>query len=222
MLAYSRVFDGPSNRVKQTKSALVTGATAFAYAERWADKWECENRVSKLERVEKGGRIEWVQPEGTHFVTVDLDVFSRTRLTELARAFGDSVLVLHEGRWGSRYCASFELSNSWQLSADQETRRLVSLVRGLPPLARRLWRGAQSRVFDIGVEAGLTPHSHALALSQDAVEGVANVQGRITVTTYAPDSRPVPPPSSRKRGAAQRAAPGGQRVGERRGRVARR
>lgn len=109
----------------------------------------------------------------------------------LVEGFGDSVLVLHEGRAGSRYIASFELSNSWQLSADQEIRRLVALVRSLPTSARRLWTEAQSRVFDIGMQAGLTPHSHALILSQDTIEGVASVHGRITITTYAPNGQPV-------------------------------
>jgi len=146
--------------------------------------------VGKLERIQKRGRVEWVAPEGTHFRTVDLDVYSRARLTGLVEAFGDSVLVLHEGKWGSRYLASFELGNSWQLSADQETRRLVALVQRLPPSARRLWTQAQSRVFAIGLQAGLKPHSHALTLSQDTIAGVASVHGRITVTTYAPEGQP--------------------------------
>ena len=161
--------------------------------------------MARLERIEKRGRVEWVQPEGTHFITVDLDVFSRNRLTGLVQAFGESVLVLHEGKWGSRYCASFELSNSWQLTADQEIRRFVALVRSLPPSARRLWSGAQSRVFNIGLQAGLTPHSHELTLSQDTIEGVARVHGRLAFTTYAPDSRPGPAPPSGKRAAAQQA-----------------
>src|SRR6185295_7067807 len=108
-----------------------------------------------LERIQKRGRVEWVAPDGTHFRTVDLDIYSRVRLTGLVEAFGDNMLVLHEGKWGSRYLASFELGNSWQLSADQEIRRLVALVHRLPPSARRLWTQAQSRVFDIGIDAGL-------------------------------------------------------------------
>jgi hypothetical protein len=147
--------------------------------------------VGRLERVEKRGRIEWVQPKGTHFITVDLDVYSKVRLGSLVTAFGDNMFVLHEGRWGGRYLASFELGNSWQLSADQEIRRLVALVRSLPPPARRLWNQAQSRVFDIGMQAGVTPHSHKLTLSQDTIEAIASVRGRLTITTYAPEGQPV-------------------------------
>jgi len=147
-----------------------------------------EDRVAKLERIQKRGRVEWVAPEGTHFRTVDLDVYSRARLTGLVEGFGDRMFVLHDGKWGSRYLASFELGNSWQLSADQEIRRLVALVHRLPPSARRLWTQAQSRVFDIGIDAGLKPRSQALKLSQDTIAGVARVQGRITITTYAPET----------------------------------
>lgn len=147
--------------------------------------------MGRLVRLEKRGRVEWVQPEGTRFITVDLDVYSRVRLVGLVKGFGDSMFVLYEGRAGRRYLASFELGNSWQLSADQEIRRLVALVRSLPTSARRLWNEAESRVFDIGMQAGLTPHSHKLTLSQDTIEGVGSVRGRITITTYAPEGQPV-------------------------------
>ena len=154
--------------------------------------------MTRLVRVTKRRRTEWVAPGGTHFITVDLDVYSRTRLQRLAEAFGDKVIVLHEGRWGKRYLASFELGRSWQLSADQEIRRLVALVRALPPAAQSLWNGAQSRVFDIGVQAGMTPRSHALKLSPDTIAAVAGVRGRMTITTYAPESDSPAPASSIK------------------------
>jgi len=31
--------------------------------------------MSKLKRVKKRGRAEWIQLEGTHFLTVDLEIF---------------------------------------------------------------------------------------------------------------------------------------------------
>jgi hypothetical protein len=43
---------------------------------------------------------EWIQEEGTTFRAVDLDVFSRRRLSALAEAFGDRVVVLYEGPMG--------------------------------------------------------------------------------------------------------------------------
>lgn len=141
----------------------------------------------KMREVREGRSSSWVCPEGTHFIVVDLDVFSRRRLTGLVEALGDKVFVLHEGKWGSRYSANLELDDNWNLTADQEIRRLVALVRALPVAARDLWTSAQSRVFNIGVQAGHTPLSHELKIARTTVEAVADVQGSITITTYAPD-----------------------------------
>lgn len=133
--------------------------------------------------------------EPTSFITVDLDVFSRTRLRALAETLGDSVIVLHEGRWGSRYSANFELSNSWNLSADQEIRAFIRLLEKIPSSVRRLWDQAQSRVFNIGVQAGVTPHAYQLRVGPKTLAAVAALRGAIVVTTYAPGSRPLPSPT---------------------------
>jgi hypothetical protein len=144
----------------------------------------------KHERFENNdGTVTWVPPKGTHFIAVELAVYSRVRLASLAAAFGDAVVVMHEGRCRSRYLAAFDLGG-WQLSADQEIRRFVALVRALPRPARRLWDGAQSRIFDIGIQARPTPRSHALQLSQDTIDAVSSVRARLAVTTYAHEARP--------------------------------
>ena len=82
--------------------------------------------------------------------------------------------------------AAFEL-HAWQLTEDQEIRRFVAMVRRLPRAARRLWDGAQSRTFDIGVQARKTPRSAVFTLSAATIAAVASVGGRIAVTTYAPE-----------------------------------
>lgn len=143
--------------------------------------------VARLERFDqKDGSVVWAPPDGTHVRAVDLEVYSRSRLSALADAFGERVVVLYEGRVGSRYLAAFEL-HAWQLTEDQEMRRFVAMVRRLTPAARRLWDGAQSRTFDIGVQARETPRSSAFTLSAATIEAVASVGGRIAVTTYAPE-----------------------------------
>jgi len=106
----------------------------------------------------------WVQEEGTHFVAVDLDVFSKHKLSALAAALGDRVIVLHEGRWGKRYSGHFEW-HGWNQTADEQIRELVSLISKLPRPAQVLWNEAPSRVFNIGVQAGLDPHSGIEGLS---------------------------------------------------------
>jgi hypothetical protein len=143
--------------------------------------------VPRLERIDKkNGDIEWVPPKGTHVLAVDVEVYSKTRLASLVEAFGDRVFVQFEGRDGSRYLAALGIS-AWQLTEDQDIRRFVSMVRRLPPQARRLWDGAQSRTFDIGVQAGAAPPSSSFKLSAATIAAVASLGGRIAVTTYAPE-----------------------------------
>lgn len=143
--------------------------------------------VARLERFDqKDGSVVWAPPHGTHVRAVDLEVYSRARLSPLVEAFGERVVVLYDGRVGSRYLAALEL-HAWQLTEDQEIRRFVAMVRRLPAAVRRLWDAAQSRTFDIGVQARETPPSSVFTLSAATIAAVASVGGRIAVTTYAPE-----------------------------------
>lgn len=101
--------------------------------------------------------------EGTHFLNVDLDIFSRARLDPIVDAFGEKVFVLHVGKWGRRYSAHFELSGSGihpppashnrvAKEADRLVQRFVGLVKQLPRPARQLWNKADSREFNVGIE----------------------------------------------------------------------
>jgi hypothetical protein len=136
--------------------------------------------------------------EPTHFITVDLEVFSRRSLKALVAALGEKVILLHAGRLGNRYHASMEVadvgggvtySGDDRPTAEQEIRALLDLVDGLPAAARQLWKTADARVFDIGVQAGFHPHSHALKLSRRTIRRLADAQATVGVTTYAAMTR---------------------------------
>jgi hypothetical protein len=145
-----------------------------------------------------------LKDDETHFIIVDLDIFSKRRLASLVEAMGRKVLVLHEGRWGSRYSANVELGNSWNQSADQEIRRLISLVRGLPSPARRIWNAAQAREFNVGIQAAQDSRTFELRLPPKTLEAVASIGGRIVITVYAPERlRTLPTRRTRKQKAAQ-------------------
>ena len=124
--------------------------------------------------------------EATHFITVDLDVISRQKLAYLAEALGDSVFVLHEGRWKSRYAAILELSFRSSTTADGEIRRFLSLIKKLPEKARDLWDCAQTRIFNIGIQAGLHPHAHIVKISNKTIEDAAQLGAGVAITIYAP------------------------------------
>lgn len=120
----------------------------------------------------------------TRFLNVDLDILSPAPLEPLVAALG-KIFVHDVGREGKRYGAHVALTNHGQ-SADALTRALVRRVDRLPPVAKKLWKGADSRVFNVGIQAGLEPHNHETLLTSETLRMVARVGGAITITTYAP------------------------------------
>ncbi|HEY7025071.1 MAG TPA: hypothetical protein VH371_08940 [Candidatus Limnocylindrales bacterium] len=138
------------------------------------------------------------EEEGTTFANVDLEVISRSPLDPLVQAFGRKVDVLYVGPWGRRYGAFVEAAGSgYRGTANSLIRRLVALVKALPRNARRLWDTAQSRDFDIGIEAGAKSRTFELRLEPDTLKAVTDVGGRIVITVYAPErihEAPTPEP----------------------------
>jgi hypothetical protein len=138
--------------------------------------------------------------EGTRFVVVDLDVFSRKRLAALAGALEDRTFVLYEGRHGRRQSAHFEL-DGWKLTVDQEIQRLIALIKRLPRQVRDVWDDAQSREFNIGIQSGLEPRYREFKLSPRTIALVAEVRATIVITVYAPEAsatRVKPPKKARR------------------------
>lgn len=121
-----------------------------------------------------------------HFMNVDFDVLSGSPLQPLATAFGRAVSVLYVGREGRLYGAHFELADSYEKDADALMQEFVDLVRGLPPNVRKLWNGAKSRNFNVGIQSALKPHCHELRLTAETLAAVARVRGSVVITTYAP------------------------------------
>ena len=91
----------------------------------------------------------------TEFRAVDLDVRSRKSLAPLLSAWP----------WVQTPERTTSAAPRWLLvtlrsqprTADDAIRAFVEMVEALPPSARRCWRQATSRTFDIGIQAGLAP-----------------------------------------------------------------
>src|SRR5580704_12265725 len=90
----------------------------------------------------------------THFLNVDLDIYSRSSLKPLVDAFGKSVMVLHTDRVGRLYWAVLEV---WveAPTVDTTIRKLCRLIRALTPAQRRLWNKATRRDFNIGIQGNV-------------------------------------------------------------------
>ena len=128
----------------------------------------------------------WTGEEETAFLNVDLDIRSRAPLEPLAAAFGKQVGVHYVGPEGAGHGAHFDLADSHQKGADTLLRDLVKLVRRLRGRPRKLWQEAETRDFNIGIQAGIRPHAYELGLAPETIRSVAGVGGRLVITVYAP------------------------------------
>ena len=121
----------------------------------------------------------------TEFVNVDLDIRSRRSLAALLDVWPSAQTPGrtpgHAPRWlhiGGRMCKN---------SADRVVRQLVARVDALPPRARRCWLTASSRVFDVGIQAGLAPRNfEVVRLGSDVIRAIARLKADVVVTVYAP------------------------------------
>ena len=126
----------------------------------------------------------------THFLNVDLDIYSMTSLEPLVAALGEDVFVLHVGRSGRRYEAHLETAGSgYRHVPDRTIAELVAMIEKLPARARKLWTTATRREFNIGIQAEKAPASFELQLLPKTVAAVARVNATFVVTVYAPKKR---------------------------------
>lgn len=122
----------------------------------------------------------------THFLNVDLDLFSKSNLQPLVTAMGNKVAVLHIGRYKGTYRAHLEVAGEVK-NADSTIRAFCALIRALPKAAIEQWNAAKIRDFNIGVQAMKQPNSYELALAEETVRAVSQVKARIVFTVYGAD-----------------------------------
>lgn len=126
----------------------------------------------------------------TAFLNVDLEIVARRDLQPLVDAAARWAFPLHvrrSGRQHRAHLAHFE-STLQARSAETTIRRLLDGIERLPASAARLWRTATRRTFNVGVQAGLTPHAADFTLSPTLLVRVAAQGASVTFTVYAPDS----------------------------------
>ncbi|KRR25055.1 hypothetical protein CQ14_25605 [Bradyrhizobium lablabi] len=117
----------------------------------------------------------------TQFLNVDLDIRVQGGLETLLDAMGSSVVVLNQ----AAQTASVEL-NAYDLSLEEAAARLAELVNSLSPEARTIWGQCELRSLNIGILAGVEPHSSEFAISKETVSAIADAGLEVVVTVYAP------------------------------------
>lgn len=149
----------------------------------------------------------------SQFLNVDLVLLGRFDPTPLLAAAGKQVFALGEyGPVGAagRSGLSLEVAAPG-LDLPRTLRLLVRWVEHLPPTARRSWKAASRRVFDIGIQSGLGPQSSEWGIPASLVAAVAKVGGEIRVTVYGTnygsddtEAAPAPPRRAGPVGGARR------------------
>ncbi len=123
----------------------------------------------------------------TTFLNVDLDITSAADLTPLASAVeaaGAIVLTCHRAPDGS-FCMLVEVGEDTHSMADTID-RLIDLVDTLDTVPRRLFDEADSRTFNVGIEAGQQPEVHVEQLEPAQVAAIGRLHAGVAVTLYPP------------------------------------
>jgi len=124
----------------------------------------------------------------THFLNVDLDIYSRSDLQPLVKHLGRKVHVLYVGRARAKYSAHLEVAKHVR-TADSAISAFCSLIEGLPEPERALWNAATVRSFSIGIQAGELPDPCDFTIRPKTVRAVSLLGAQIVITIYPPPSK---------------------------------
>ena len=120
----------------------------------------------------------------THFLNVDLDIYSKHDLQPLVKALGRRVVVLYVGRERRKWSAHLEVAKNVR-TADAAIWAFCGLIEGLPKPERARWNAANVRSFSIGIHAGMQPNSCDFIIRPKTLEAASRLGAQIVLTIYA-------------------------------------
>lgn len=121
----------------------------------------------------------------THFLNVDLDIYSKHDLQPLVDRLRRKVRVLFVGLEKRKFSAHLEIAGKAN-TADATIRAFCRLIDGLPEPERKLWDVAIVRSFSIGVQAEIDSPVRDFQVRQGTLAAVSNIGAEIVLTVYAP------------------------------------
>ena len=144
------------------------------------------NARSPKQTIRRATRVELE----TMFLAVDLEIVSRRRIDQLVPAFGANVGINRDVKVGKDHILL--LSTGGRTSFSPDFNKLINhiiltqikLVHKLPEVARKQWDNARTKTFDIGIQAGSTPHVFEVRLTKQTISAVWEVGGSIQFTVY--------------------------------------
>lgn len=120
-----------------------------------------------------------------HYLNTDLIIESPDKLSAIADAFGEDVIVMYNGQWGNIHRASFEVAGS-HADANETIEYFCCLVENLDQQERAIWDTCFSKVFDIGYESGLSPQNYSSKLRSETIKRIAQIGAAVEITIYPP------------------------------------
>jgi len=118
------------------------------------------------------------------FLNVDLLIGGGVDRRSLLQALGGDVLAVHEDAVvQGKKCLLLELARPG-LDLVPTLSRLVAWAERLPPEARRSWERASIRQFDIGIQAGRTPHETRWVIPRTLLAALARIRADVALTVY--------------------------------------
>jgi hypothetical protein len=123
--------------------------------------------------------------EPAEFLTIDLDVRSRYSLKALFEAWpwADRPIRMN-GRPDPKWLVV--RPRGIARTPEKAAQLLLQEVDRLPPAARRSWKRATRRIFDIGIQAGVDRRAFELQIEATMLARIAAAGGELQVTIYAP------------------------------------
>ena len=116
----------------------------------------------------------------TIFLNVDLDLRCAAGLDDLLAAFAADTIVLNRA---DDFASLEAVTDSSTL--DAAVTRLLDVIAALPPAAQALWRACETRTFNIGLRAGVSPGGMIFDLPAGTVQRLAAAGAGIAITVYA-------------------------------------
>jgi hypothetical protein len=126
----------------------------------------------------------------THFLNVDLDIYSKRDLQPLVDRFGRKVFSLYVGRQGGKFSAHLELAGTRPtITADATIRAFCRLVGDLPEAERKIWDAAIVRSFSVGIQTEIGSPVQDFQVRKETVTSVSEIGAEIVLTVYAPERK---------------------------------
>ena len=123
----------------------------------------------------------------THYLNVDLEIYSKRDLQPLVKCLGRKVFTLYIGREYGNFCVKLEVAKNIK-TADAAIRTFCALIESLPKPERALWNTATVQSFSIGIQAGTHPNPCDFTIQPKMVEAVSRLGAQIVLTIYAPET----------------------------------